>query len=88
MRTLCAILLLATGCASMNQLCTYGDDDKIKMIRTRSTVVGTGETTIATTGCGALAYSTSDTGFSDNAEPVLGAVTEAAVKALVPVPLP
>jgi hypothetical protein len=53
-----------------------------------SWVLGTGEIEQVSDGCGNYANSTSDTGFSDNAEPVLGAVTEGAMKALVPVPLP
>lgn len=86
MRLLVVVLFLVLGCASMNQLCIYDDEGELKTIRTRSTVVGTGETTLASTNCAAMVYSTRDTGFSEEAAPVLGAVTEGAMKGLVPLP--
>jgi len=57
----------------MNQKCTYFDDGILETYRVRSTVLGTGETELVTTDCAALAYSTEDTGISDNGkESILG----------------
>jgi hypothetical protein len=49
-------------------------------------VVGTGETEIATTDCAALAYSTRDTGISDNGKEAIGEISEGAVRAMLPLP--
>ena len=78
--------LLLPGCASMNQKCSYYTDGRLESYRLRSTVVGTGETEVVTTACAALAYSTKDTGLSDNGKEALGEIAEGAVRALVPTP--
>ena len=83
---LIALLSGMLGCAGMNQVCAYYEDGTLKLQRIRSTVIGTGETELVSSDCGQIAYSTRDTGFSDNAEPVLTAVTEAAMKGIVPKP--
>jgi hypothetical protein len=61
-----ALLFIMTSCASFNQRCLYYEDGTLQYIRTRSTVVGTGETEMASTDCGIVGYSTRDTGISDN----------------------
>jgi hypothetical protein len=61
-----ACLIALSGCASFNQRCLYNDDGTLQYIRTRSTVVGTGETELVSTKCGDVGYSTRDTGLSDN----------------------
>ena len=73
------LLWLATGCASVRQVCRY-DAGNLVLQETRSLVVGTGETELATTACAALSYSTQDTGLSDNGKAALGVVAEGAVK--------
>ncbi len=78
--------MLAWGCATANQRCDYYPDGRLEHYRLRSTVVGTGETELVTTDCAALAYSTRDTGISDNGKESLGEITEGAVRALVPTP--
>jgi hypothetical protein len=79
-------LLALSGCASMNQRCSYFPDGTLESYRLRSTVLGTGETEVITTDCAALAYSTKDTGLSDNGKEALGKIAEGAVRALVPMP--
>ena len=72
---LCALLALAAGCASMNQRCSFYPDGRLETYRLRSTVVGTGETELVSTDCAVAAYSTKDTGLSDNGR---AAVTDVA----------
>lgn len=86
MCALAALLLVCGGCATANQRCDYYASGQLEHYRLRSTVVGTGETEVVTTDCAALAYSTRDTGLSDNGTDALGEITEGAVRALVPVP--
>ena len=81
---LCA--LLAVGCATANQRCDYYPDGRLEHYRLRSTVLGTGETELATTDCAALVYSTRDTGISDNGKEVIGEIAEGAVRAMLPLP--
>lgn len=90
MCALAALLLVCGGCATANQRCDYYPDGLLEHYRLRSTVVGTGETEVVTTDCAALAYSTRDTGLSDNGKEALGKIAEGAakgaVKALLPLP--
>jgi hypothetical protein len=86
-----AILLWLLGCATFRQTCRYAEGSgKLLEQTTRSTVVGTGETELATDACAALSYSTQDTGLSDNGKEALGTVAEGAARgavgALVPSP--
>jgi hypothetical protein len=74
------------GCASMNQKCSYYPDGRLSEYRIRSTVIGTGETEVATTDCAALAYSTRGTGISDNGKDTLGEIAEGAVRGVLPLP--
>lgn len=82
--------LLTSGCASMNQRCSYYPDGILESYRLRSAVLGTGETEVVTTDCAALGYSTKDTGLSDNGKAALEGIAEGvargAVGALVPIP--
>lgn len=82
---LALLLLLALGCAHAH-LKQYDATSGVKICDIQSWVMGTGETEQVTNACGDYASSTQDTGFSDNAEPVLGAITEAAMKGIVPLP--
>ena len=77
------LLWLATGCASVRQVCRY-ETGRLVSQDTRSIVVGTGETEFATTACAALSYSTQDTGLSDNGKDALGVVAEGAVRGALP----
>jgi len=86
MCALSTLLLFCGGCASMNQKCSYFPDGRLEAYRVRSTVVGTGETEIATTDCAALVYSTKDTGISNNGKAVIGEISEGAVRAMLPLP--
>ena len=72
------------GCASINQKCSYYTDGKLESYRLRSTVVGTGETEVVTTDCAALAYSTEDTGLSDNGRAALKDIADVVSKNLRP----
>lgn len=78
-----------SGCATMRQTCRYEDQVLVEQV-TRSTVLGTGETELATTACAALSYSTRDTGISDNAttlgEKISEGAARGAVGAFVPSP--
>ena len=85
MRPLVAILLLALGCAHAH-LERFDAVTGVKICEIESWVLGTGETEQASNACGEYAYSTQDTGLSDNGKAALGTVTEAAVKGLVPLP--
>lgn len=90
MTRLAIILVLCffgAGCASMNQKCTYYEDGTLESYRLRSTVVGTGETEVVTSDCTVAAYSTKDTGLSDNGKEALGTVAEGAVKGALGNPL-
>ena len=62
-----ALAIVAIGCAHATRICEWGDGGALRSQYTTSTVVGTGNTEIATVGCDAFGYSTKDTGFSDNA---------------------
>jgi hypothetical protein len=81
-----AIGIWGCGCATANQRCDYYPDGRLEHYRLRSTVVGTGETELATTDCAALVYSTRDTGISDNGKEVIGEIAEGAVRAMLPLP--
>ena len=78
--------MLGWGCASMKTTCTYYADGRLKDYTLRSTVLGTGETEVISTDCAMIAYSTNDTGLSDNGSDALGTIAEGAVRALVPIP--
>jgi len=57
----------------MNQKCSYYADGILKSVRTRSTVLGTGETEMVSLDCADLSYSTLDTGISEHGkDTVLG----------------
>jgi type IV pilus biogenesis protein CpaD/CtpE len=77
-------LALLSGCASMNQKCTYFDDGILESYRVRSTVFGTGETELVTTDCAALAYSTEDTGISDNGKDSILGIAEIVTDSMNP----
>lgn len=82
MRSLLAALLLIalSGCATavskVDLSIKYANGDRARMRATcRDTVIGQGFTYSEIQGhCGTLERSTSDTGFSDNAAPVLEAL--------------
>ncbi len=78
---------VCTGCASMNQKCSYYEDGTLESYRLRSTVVGTGETEMISTDCTVAAYSTKDTGLSDNGEQALGTIAEGVVRGVIGNPL-
>ena len=71
------------GCAHAHLKQAFPDGSSCEI---RSTVLGTGETELATSACGDFAYSTRDTGLSDNGRAALGEIAEGAVRALVPLP--
>lgn len=73
------ILTWLNGCASMRQTCRYEAGELVEQ-ETRSTVVGTGETDLATDGCTAIAYSTQDTGFSERVPVVVENISKGAMK--------
>ena len=81
-------LLATTGCAWGIQTAYYKSGEVCA--RTRSLVWGTGETEQVSNTCGDYAYSTKDTGLSDNGKDALGTIAEGvargAVGALVPIP--
>ncbi len=79
-------MAVGTGCASMKTTCEYHPNGRLETYTLRSTVVGTGETEVISTDCAALAYSTKDTGLSDNGKAALGKIAEGAVRGLVPIP--
>jgi hypothetical protein len=70
----------------MNQKCSYYPDGRLSEYRIRSTVIGTGETEVATSDCAALAYSTKDTGISNNGKAALGEIAEGTARAMLPLP--
>ncbi len=79
-----ALLLLALGCAHATRICDWNEDTgTLERQYTTSTVLGTGETEIATAGCEAFVYSTKDTGISDNGVKFGGVVTEAIVRGVI-----
>ncbi len=75
------ILALSVGCASMKTTCRYYPDGVLETYSLRSTVIGTGETETISQDCALIAYSTEDTGLSDNGKDALEGVAEAAVRA-------
>ena len=81
------ISVVALGCASMNQKCTYYPDGVLESYRLRSTILGTGNTEVVTTDCTALAYTTEETGLSDNGKDALGTIAEGVAKGVVGNPL-
>lgn len=76
-----AALVVLTSCATFRQTCRYEGGELVKQT-TRSTVIGTGETELVSNRCADLAYGTHDTGFSDNAAPVIEAVGAGVAKGL------
>lgn len=80
------ILTLLGGCASMNQKCSYYEDGTLESYRIRSTVLGTGNTEVVTMDCAVLAYSTEETGLSDNGKEAVGKIAEGAVRGMTPAP--
>lgn len=56
----------------------------MKVCEVESMVLGTGETEQVTSACGDFAYSTRDTGLSDNGKAALGEIAEGAVRGLKP----
>ena len=94
MRTSLVILacLLQLGCAYATQTAYYETGEICA--RTRSLIWGTGETEQVSNACGDYAYSTEDTGLSDNGRIALDSIAEAArraamaaaLKGIVPVP--
>ncbi len=90
-RSLLPVLLamagtLIPGCASFRQTCEYYPDGRLSTYSLRSTVLGTGETEAVSTDCALTAYSTKDTGLSDNGKAAIGEISEGAVRALIPTP--
>jgi len=83
---LALIAWLIFGCASMRTTCEYSNEGRLLTYSLHSTVVGTGETEVISTDCAALAYSTEDTGLSDNGKDALGEIAEGSVRGLVPAP--
>ncbi len=71
------------GCAHAHLERSFPDGSSCQI---RSTVLGTGETELATSACGDFAYSTRDTGLSNNGKAALGEIAEGAVRGLVPAP--
>jgi hypothetical protein len=55
-------------------------DGTIISYRVRSSVLGTGETEFSSGADGSTAYSTKDTGLSDNGLAALGVISEGAVR--------
>ena len=76
-------LLFLSGCASMNQKCTYYPDGIMESYRIRSTVVGSGETEMVSTDCSVAGYSTRDTGLSDNGRDALGTIAKGVVGGII-----
>jgi hypothetical protein len=68
----------------MNQKCSYYADGILETYRVRSTVLGTGETELVTTDCTALAYSTEDTGLSDNGKAAILGIADTVSENLRP----
>ena len=82
----CVVAVSLSGCASMKQKCSYFPDGTLESYRLRSTVLGTGETEMISTDCAVAAYSTKDTGLSDNGKEALGEIAEGAVRGAMPTP--
>jgi hypothetical protein len=82
MRTLLLAALLAlSSCATFSErLELTFPDGTIVSYRVRSSVLGTGETEFSSGADGSTAYSTKDTGLSDNGLAALGVIAEGAVK--------
>jgi hypothetical protein len=82
MRILLLVTFLAlSGCASFSErLEMTFPDGTIISYRVRSSVLGTGETEFSSGADGSTAYSTKDTGLSDNGLAALGVISEGAVK--------
>jgi hypothetical protein len=72
-----------SGCAHAH-LERYVDGEKVCEIE--SWVLGTGETEQVTNSCGDYAYSTENTGISDNGKDALGMVAEGAARGIMPLP--
>jgi hypothetical protein len=77
------MLWFGAGCAHAH-LERYVEGEKVCEIE--SWVLGTGETEQVTNACGDYAYSTKDTGISDNGKAALGMVAEGAVRGIMPLP--
>ncbi|MEE9571081.1 MAG: hypothetical protein V3W02_05200 [Gammaproteobacteria bacterium] len=75
-------VLLISGCAYATQTAYFQTGEVCA--RTRSFVVGTGETEQVSNACGDYGYSTRHTGLSNNGTKALGEIAEGAVGALVP----
>jgi len=78
-----AWVLVASGCAHATRICDWHDNGTLARQYTTSTVVGTGDTEIETAGCEAFAYSTHETGFSDNARVLLPEIAGKIASAVV-----
>ncbi len=79
-----ALLLLSFGCRTFIVHYTHEDGDKKTTCYARDTVIGQGFTKSENKGTCSFTSETSETGFSDNAEPVLKSLTEGAAKGLSP----
>ena len=86
---ICVGALILGGCATTHNW--FYNPDGTVCAESRSAVVGTGETElIIINPCGSSAYTTRDTGISDNGKDAIGKVAEGlakgAVKGVVPTP--
>ncbi len=79
-----ALALIAVGCAHSHCKMYWRSE---KIVDVVSWVLGTGETTQATDACGDYVNTTRDTGLSDNAVDLGGAIAEGAAEGLVPGPI-
>ena len=78
------VLVLATGCATAKQTCEYYEDGTLESYSYRGAILGTGSTEVVATDCGVMAYSTANTGISDNGKESLGIVADAVIQGVVP----
>ena len=84
MKLIYVLVLLLSGCATTQQTCRFeGNPPVLVAIETESWIVGTGETTLRTTACGVLRYTTLDTGLSDNARLAIEKAAEGAARGAV-----
>jgi hypothetical protein len=81
---LSVLIYFGLGCAHATRFCEYHENGSLQESYTTSTIVGTGDTSFATAGCGAFQYTTKETGFSDNAVVLVPDVAEKVTGAIVP----
>ncbi len=88
MRAVLALLAcLSMGCATLGEkLKITGADGSVTEYSSRLWILGGGHTEFISGSDGSTAYSTHDTGLSDNGRDALGVIAKGAASGLLPIP--